>query len=179
LNKFGSREVFGTSWIEKWRGSSNRLCSTKPLHAGGVHIWVADDAVCCELLSASNSLIIQGKYREFLRFWAFSEAISSQKTRLYSGFSLNSLRNRTGKFEMRSGNYFAGSGNLFRTSREIVVRSIRGQNLGAQCTAPAPFSRHKTDRMTTSWAMPRGYVLVLRFARHDVRCSRFLDREVQ
>ena len=24
----------------------------QPLHAGGVHIWVADDPVCCELLSA-------------------------------------------------------------------------------------------------------------------------------
>ena len=37
----------------------------KPLRAGGVHIWLLDDIVSCELLSAANSLIIREKTGNF------------------------------------------------------------------------------------------------------------------
>jgi hypothetical protein len=77
---------------------------------------VADDAVCCELLSASNSLIIwedTGNFRDVGRLEA---DLRPKKPSLLSLFCPNSLLNRTGNFEERTGKYFAGTGNSLRTS---------------------------------------------------------------
>jgi class 3 adenylate cyclase len=46
----------------------NNASALRPLHAGGVDIWLADDAVSSELLSAVNSLLnreITGNFADF------------------------------------------------------------------------------------------------------------------
>ena len=55
--------------------------------------WVADDAVCCERLSASNSLIIRENTGNFRDFSPPGADLEPKKPHILLGFSLNSLLN--------------------------------------------------------------------------------------
>ncbi len=67
---------------------------------------VADGAVRCVLLSASNSLIIRENTGNFRDFGRLEIELGPNKPCLLSGFCRNSLANRTG-------NYFGGTGKFF------------------------------------------------------------------
>jgi len=61
--------------------------------SGDLVDWVADDAVCCERLSASNSLIIRENTGNFRDFSPPGADLEPKKPHILLGFSLNSLLN--------------------------------------------------------------------------------------
>jgi hypothetical protein len=86
---------------------------------------VADDAVLCELLSASNSLIIRentGNYRDFGRLGV---ELGPNKSCLLWGFCRNSLLNRTGNYFGGTGNFFDVTGNFQGGAGKFIWRAAR------------------------------------------------------
>src|ERR1039458_5287572 len=88
--------------------------------------WMADDAVRCELLSASNSLIIRENTGNFRDFGRLRAELQPKKPRLLWGFHRNSLLNRTGNYFSGTGNFFNGSGNLQDVSGKLR-RAVRSE----------------------------------------------------
>jgi hypothetical protein len=93
---------------------------------------LADEAVWCELLSASNSLIIRENTGNFRHLGHPGAALQPNKLYLLSGFWANSLLNGTGNFETRTGNYFGGTGNFLRTTGKPLWGSFRWAKWGDQ-----------------------------------------------
>jgi hypothetical protein len=79
---------------------------------------LADDAVCCEPVSAEHFPDHQGKYREFRVFGAISASTWGENHTWPLGFLGNSLKIGTGKFDRGSGNsnslILSGSGSRSR-----------------------------------------------------------------
>src|SRR5277367_801452 len=83
---------------------------------------MADVAVCRELLSASNSLMIRENTGNFRDFDSFGDCSHPKKPFLLWSFRRNSLLNVTANFEVLSGNFIAVSGN-FQTINRVRVGS--------------------------------------------------------
>jgi hypothetical protein len=86
---------------------------------------VADDAVLCELLSASNSLIIRENTGNFRDFGRLGVELGPNKSCLLSGFCRNSLLNRTGNYFGGTGNFFDVTGNFQGGAGKFIWRAAR------------------------------------------------------
>ena len=100
--------------------------------------WVADDAVCCKLPSASNSLIIRENTGNFRDFGRLGVELGPNKPCLLSSFCRNSLLNRTG-------NYFDRTGDCLQTTGK-PVRSKSDKKSGL-ITAFRVFGSHGSDSL--------------------------------
>ena len=86
---------------------------------------MADDAVLCELLSASNSLIIRENTGNFRDFGRLGVELGPNKSCLLSGFCRNSLLNRTGNYFGGTGNFFNVTGNFQGGAGKFICRAAR------------------------------------------------------
>ena len=73
-----------------------------------------------------NSLINRENTGNFSIFWILCAYCGSESPRHHWSFSENSLLDGSGNFKMLSGNYFAGSGNLLRTTGKLILRRRSG-----------------------------------------------------
>jgi hypothetical protein len=86
---------------------------------------LADDAVRCELLSGSNSLIIRENTGNFFIFESEEPLRPPNYVGSVGVFSANSLLNGAGNFNRRTGNYFTVSGNFQGGAGKFIWRAAR------------------------------------------------------
>jgi hypothetical protein len=99
----------------------------QPLHAGGVHICLADDAVYREPVSQREFPVKQGKNREFDNVDLLSWVIGLQKLRSYARLRDNSLFKSNREF-------YQGNRESYPPNREFGIS--RRDNLSLSMFGP-------------------------------------------
>jgi hypothetical protein len=114
---------------------------------------LADDAVWCELLSASNSLIIRENTGNIRDFDHLGVELNRNKPCLLSGFCRNSLLNRTGNYFSLTGYLIDVSGNFLRRTGNGFYGIVRDRILPIQSPDPRiPAGRSRDHRQACTTA---------------------------
>jgi hypothetical protein len=86
---------------------------------------VADGAVCGELLSGSNTLIIRENTGNYRDFGTLRARLYPRTPYLLAGFYRNSLPNVTGNYFGGTGNFFDVTGNFQGGAGKFICRAAR------------------------------------------------------
>jgi hypothetical protein len=116
---------------------------------------LADDAVWCELLSGSNSLIIRENTGNIRDFDHLGVELNPNKPCLLPGFCRNSLLNRTGNYFSLTGNLIDVSGNFLRWTGNRFYGIVRDRIFAypiARPTHPGECIRDHRQACTTASA---------------------------